>query len=217
MYNIVCLKYGTKYTSEHVNALFDGVKNNTSVPYRFICFTEDPEGLECEFFPIPCEEEGWWGKLSMFKETLYDLEGTLFFIDLDMHINGSLDDYLQIGNPEDLYVMRDFAWRTEYSSAIMRFPIGGYTKVWEHYIKIKDSIKQIKTGDQNIINIIYNKNIQSTRSKAIEKFRLNSEDSQVNFWPDEWQQDIRYYTKDSKAKIIVGYGSAGIFDLKRFK
>lgn len=217
MYNIVCLKYGSKYTSEHVNALFHGVKNNTSLPHRFICFTEDSSGLECESLPIPCEETGWWGKLSMFKETLYDLEGTLLFIDLDMHINSSIDDYLQLGNSEDLYVMRDFAWHTEYSSAIMRFPIGKYSKVWEHYTKIKNSIRGIKTGDQNIINIVYNKDIKSTRSKAIEKFRLSSEAVNVKFWPDEWQQDIRYYTKDSSAKIIVGYGSAGIFDLKRFK
>lgn len=217
MYNIVCLKYGSKYTSEHVNALFHGVKNNTSLQHRFVCFTEDPTGLECESLPIPCEETGWWGKLSMFKKSLYDLEGTLLFIDLDMHINNSIDDYLHLGNLQDLYVMRDFAWDTEYSSAIMRFPIGKYSKVWEHYTKIKDSIKGIKTGDQNIINIVYNNNIKSTRSKAIEKFRLSSETVDVKFWPDEWQQDIRYYTKDSSAKIIVGYGSAGIFDLKRFK
>jgi len=217
MYNVVCLKYGSKYTSEHVNALFHGVKNNISLPHRFICFTEDSSGLDCESLPIPCEEKGRWGKLSLFKETLYDLKGTLFFIDLDMHINRSIDDYLQLGNSEDLYVMRDLTWNTEYSSAIMRFPIGKYSKVWQHYTKIKDSIKEMKTGDQNIINIVYNKDIKSTRSKAIEKFRLSSENVEVKFWPAEWQQDIRYYTKNSSAKIIVGYGSAGIFDLERFK
>jgi|LULI01.1.fsa_nt_gb hypothetical protein len=218
MFNIVCVKYGTKYTSSHVNALYKGVQKNTSIDHRFICFTDDSTGVECETLPIPENETGWWGKLALFKKSLYDLTGIILFIDLDMHINNSINEYLTLGNLDDLYVMRDFRWTTEYSSAIMRFPVSRYSKIWEHYIDIKDKLKGLKVGDQNIINIVYNKNIKSTRSKLIEHLKLIDQNVDVKFWPDSWQKDIRFYKKTEKSdcKIVVGYGSANIFDLKWF-
>lgn len=219
MFNIVCLKYGTKYTAAHVNALYKGVQKNTTLDHRFICFTDDSTGVDCETLPIPENETSWWGKLALFKKRLYDITGVILFIDLDMHINNSIDEYLTLGNTNDLYMMRDFRWKTEYSSAVMRFPVNKYSKIWEHYINIKDKLKDLKVGDQNIINIVYNKDIQSTRSKLIEHLRLIDQNVHVKFWPDSWQEDIRFYKKTEKisSKIIVGYGSANIFDLKWFK
>ena len=219
MFNVVCLKYGKKYDSSHVNALYDGVKNNLSIDHRFICFTDDPTNVNCETLPIPSNEIGWWGKLSLFKRSLYDLEGTVLFIDLDMHINGSLDEYMSIGDDSDLYIMRDFRWKTEYSSAIMRFPVGKYNKIWEHYIDIKEQLSDLKTGDQNIINIVYNNDIRSARSKMIEHLRPTDQNVDIKFWPGEWQEDVREFMKCAKsdAKVIVGYGSSNIFDLKWFK
>lgn len=229
MFNIVCLKYGTKYTAAHVNALYNGVQKNTTIAHRFICFTDDPTGVECETMPIPENETGWWGKLSLFKKSLYDIHGVILFIDLDMHINNSIDEYLTLGNLNDLYVMRDFRWETEYSSAIMRWPVGQYSKIWEHYTDIKHELKDLKVGDQNVINIVYNENIKSTRSKLIKHLRLTDQNVEVKFWPDEWQGDIRFARGrarpraavrglgKSSCKIIVGYGSANIFDLKWFR
>lgn len=219
MFNIVCLKYGTKYTAAHVNALYKGVQKNTTIDHRFICFTDDSAGVECETLPIPENETGWWGKLALFKKSLYDITGVILFIDLDMHINNSIDEYLTLGNSNDLYVMRDFRWKTEYSSAVMRFPVDRYSKIWEHYSSIKDKLKDLKVGDQNIINIVYNKDIKSTRSKSIEHLRPAIEQNiAVKFWPDSWQKDVRFYkrTEKSGSKIVVGYGSSDIFDLKWF-
>jgi hypothetical protein len=218
MFNIVCLKYGTKYDSEHVNALYEGVQKNTNIDHRFICFTDDAYGVKCETLPIPEDETGWWGKLALFKKSLYDITGVILFIDLDMHINNTIDEYLTLGNLHDLYVMRDFRWKSEYSSAVMRFPVDSYSKIWEHYIDIKNKIKDLKIGDQNIINIVYNKDIKSPRSKLIEHLRLDDQNIDVQFWPDSWQEDIRFYkrTEKSNSKIVVGYGSANIFDLKWF-
>ena len=65
---------------------------------------------------------------------------------------------------------------------------------------------------------MYNKNIKSTRSKLIEHLKLIDQNVDVKFWPDSWQKDIRFYKKTEKSdcKIVVGYGSANIFDLKWF-
>jgi len=49
---------------------------------------------------------------------------------------------------------------------------------------------------------------------------LTDQNVEVKFWPDEWQGDIRRFARGkgkSSSKIIVGYGSANIFDLKWFR
>ena len=38
---VVCLKYGNKYSAEYVNKLYNGVKRNLTIPFEFVCFTED--------------------------------------------------------------------------------------------------------------------------------------------------------------------------------
>ena len=48
MINIVCLKFGTLYGPDYVNKLYAGVKQNTTVPFKFHCFTEKPEGIHPE-------------------------------------------------------------------------------------------------------------------------------------------------------------------------
>ena len=42
---VVCLKYGDKYSADYVNKLYNGVKRNLTVPFEFVCYTEDPKGI----------------------------------------------------------------------------------------------------------------------------------------------------------------------------
>lgn len=54
---IVCWKwhapgYRTSYTAEHVNILFAQFKRRMSEPFRMICVTDDPDGVECETYPL---------------------------------------------------------------------------------------------------------------------------------------------------------------------
>ena len=53
--NVMCLKWGNKYGPEYVNRLHNMVKRNLTIPHRFVCFTDDPKGLQegIETFPCP--------------------------------------------------------------------------------------------------------------------------------------------------------------------
>ena len=53
--DFVCLKWGTKYTSEFVNKLDNMISRNVSVPYQLHCMTEDPTGIKptIEIIPLP--------------------------------------------------------------------------------------------------------------------------------------------------------------------
>ena len=96
---IVCMKWGSLYPSEYVNVLYNAVKANCKSKYRFICFTDNHNGLlpEIEVRPIvdmELPERAWrsgaWPKISVFTREAFDFEGRALFIDLDTIISGDL-------------------------------------------------------------------------------------------------------------------------------
>ena len=92
---IITVKWGTKYNADYVNKLYRGFKRNCSREFRFVCFTDDANGLDENIEPRKLIEDwkGWWGKASIFSRD-HQIAGLKFFIDLDMVITGSLDDLL---------------------------------------------------------------------------------------------------------------------------
>ena len=42
---VVCLKHGEKYSADYVNKLHSMVSRNCSIPFEFICFTENTKGI----------------------------------------------------------------------------------------------------------------------------------------------------------------------------
>lgn len=93
---IITVKWGTKYNAEYVNKLYRGFRRNTSKSFRFVCFTDDSQGLLAEIEPLPLIEDwkGWWGKASIFASS-HHFAGLKFFIDLDMIITGNVDPFFQ--------------------------------------------------------------------------------------------------------------------------
>lgn len=62
MLTLVCWKwrsagYRTEYRSRHVNVLRRMLERHLTRPHRLVCVTDDPEGVECETFPL-------WGDCS---------------------------------------------------------------------------------------------------------------------------------------------------------
>ena len=55
MYSVVCMKWGDKYGAEYVNRLYNMVARNTTLPFKFVCFTDNANGLlpEIESRPLP--------------------------------------------------------------------------------------------------------------------------------------------------------------------
>ena len=97
--NVICMKWGTKFGAEYVNNLYYMVEKNLTIPHRFVCFTDNAEGLDdgIEARPLPeLNDDGLpekaWKKLGLFTEKLADLEGTALFLDLDIVIRENIDD-----------------------------------------------------------------------------------------------------------------------------
>jgi len=65
MLNVVCVKWGdwcSPHGARYVNNLFHGVRRNLAREHRFICFADDPTGLDdgIEVRALPSNLTGWW-------------------------------------------------------------------------------------------------------------------------------------------------------------
>lgn len=102
---ILCMRWGALYPSAYVNVLYSAVQKHLSAPFRFVCLTNEADGLAqgIETYPIPdlgYSERHWrhgaWPKLSVFVPDLYGLQGRALFIDLDSVIVGGLDPFFDV-------------------------------------------------------------------------------------------------------------------------
>ena len=92
---VVCLKHGKKYGPEYVNTLAKMVKRNCTLDYEFVCYTEDPTGIDLNLVtikPLPTAYRigGWWFKPLLFNPDSNE-RGTMLYIDLDVIIFRNID------------------------------------------------------------------------------------------------------------------------------
>ena len=94
-YNVVCVKWGNKFTPEHVNRLYRMAKKKISLPFNFYCYTENSEGLNQEIKIVPLDEsldlKVWWWKLTLFKKNDRP-NGINLYLDLDVVIQNDIDE-----------------------------------------------------------------------------------------------------------------------------
>jgi hypothetical protein len=109
-----CVKWGTKYTAEHVNKLFASVSQYTSEHYRirYYCVTEDPTGIDSYITILPLPQDNdlvkWWNKMYLWDSNVVRVSGEKVFFDLDLVIQHNIDLILDY-DPEDcLCVIRTY-------------------------------------------------------------------------------------------------------------
>ena len=143
MKNVVCIKWGEKFGVEYVNKLYNAVQRNLSLKHRFICLTDDAEGIVAgvETFDIPRDDlKICWNKLALFDRGIHNIEGQILFLDLDVVIVKPIDD-LFLFQPESKFVSIkewvsvDYALpdMTPFNASAMRFDVGAYPFIVEDF------------------------------------------------------------------------------------
>ena len=83
---ISCVKWGNKFSHEHVNRLYTMVSNNIDIPFTFVCHTENSDNIHEDIQIKPLDTslglEKWWWKLTLFDQ---EPDQHMFF-DLDVVI-----------------------------------------------------------------------------------------------------------------------------------
>lgn len=186
MYNIVCLKWGSKYPSDFVNRLHNMVRRNTTLPINFYCITDDAAGLDdgINFRMLPdLGIKGWWYKLMLFKSELFDIKGTTIFLDLDVVITSNIDDLFTY-KPGSFRIIKDL--KKGFNSSVFRLEIGSQTKVWDQFWESKEEIIDRLHGDQDWI--------------------AESIPEHMNEWPREW---VVSFKKQCNARARRTWGAIG--------
>lgn len=148
MLRIVCVKAGTKYGPEYVNILADMCRRNLpeGFPGQVVCFTDDAIGLDASIAvrPLPGGLEGWWNKLYLFKNGLFEDGDRILFLDLDTVIVGALDQIVAYDGP--FAILRDFYRPNGLQSSVMAWPSNTLGFLWDEFEA--DGFPNIIGGDQ---------------------------------------------------------------------
>jgi hypothetical protein len=168
------MKWGTRYGPDYVNRLHSMVQRHTERPTRLVCYTDDAGGIrsEVECFPLPHidlpEKRRWWPwrKISLWQKDLPGLAGEVLYLDLDVVITGSLDDFFDY-KPGHYCVARNWTQPEERigNTTVYRFPVGGHTYLYDRIMNESDDV------------FLRYRNSQTFISREIKD---------MEFWPDGW-------------------------------
>ncbi len=178
MNNIVCVKWGNLYGPEYVNILYAMVKRNMTLPFRFICFTDDTTGIHADVETKPLLNKtlkGWWSKIEYFKSPLDDIEGPTLAIDLDVYIVNNIDDFFTF-EPNEFCMKWDYAGHG-HSSCVMRFNAGQYPNIYDNL-----DLNNIDHAIHNTVAGFKNHKYWGDQMWITEQLK----NEPVKLWPKEW-------------------------------
>lgn len=178
--NVVCMKWGTLYSAHYVNVLRAMVKRHLSRSHRFVCFTDDPTGIEqdIETFPLPdvfvpkAHAISPWRKLGMFSDPLGDLKGKTLFLDLDVAIVDDLDPFFTYSDHFAIIENWTQLGRGIGNSSVYCFNIGAHKNVLETYQNNTQTVLETHDNEQIFL------------SKTI---------ADITFWPAPWCQSYKHH------------------------
>ena len=203
--NVLCIKWGTKYGSEYVNRLYQGVSKNLSKPFRFICLTDNGEGIDAgvdvQPLPVTSFDEATfdarkggetWRKVGLFQPRIAGLESDTLFLDLDIVITGSLDDFFTY-QPGKFCVIHDWlekrrAWMPGRdgrvgNTSVFRFHPIEHARVYSHFAQNEAEVLETFRIEQQYVS------------------RTLSDD--LAFWPDEWVCSFKRHCRPTFPMNIV--------------
>jgi hypothetical protein len=179
--NILCMKWGTKYGPEYVNKLYGMVSRNLHRPFRFVCLTDNSAGVHPQVDCLPLPElalpegapERGWNKLTTFINPLFDIQGRVLFLDLDVVIVGALDDFFDVGRK--LHIIKDFVRKDGTgNSSVYLFEAGAFPDV-------------IANFRQNFVTI---QKQHRNEQEYLSHYLLAQ--NKLAYWPGEWCRSFKY-------------------------
>lgn len=184
--NVLCIKWGQKYGPDYVNKLHSMVKRHLHRPFRFVCLTDDAQGIDAaiETHPIPMigfeefdQRRPWtfghgWLKLTSFAPQLYDLTGRTLFLDLDIVIVDALDPFFE--QTGDFVVIREWdkADGTGNTSCYL-YTIGAHA----------DALDYLKNQ--------YPQSVSAVRNEQEFITGYLAKQGKLHYWPDAWCRSFK--------------------------
>ncbi len=206
--NVICMKWGTKYGPDYVNTLYSMVKRHLTLPFRFVCLTDDTNGFTdgIESFPIPPLDipdgpERGWDKLVTFTSPLYDLQGQVLFLDLDVVIVDNIDCFFEFD--AEFPIIKDWVKKdVTGNSSVYRFTANQHQDILDNFKQNHGQVRKDVRNEQEYLS------------------QYVASQDKLTYWPDDWCKSFKYHciqrgisqwfkapVKPADAKIVVFHGN----------
>lgn len=169
------MKWGTLYPAGYVNKLYGMVRRSIQGPLRFVCLTDDPSGVRSEVECLPCPtvalqppyNNTGWRKIALWASELPGMDADWLFLDLDVIVTGSLDDFFSFAPEKSFVVMQNWtqAGRGIGNTSVFRFRVGQHPYIYDRLVPEFGAI---------------------LAQHKIEQIYISRTISEMAFWPDAW-------------------------------
>jgi len=186
---VLCVKFGNKYGIPYVERLRNMVSRHITIPYEFVCLTDEPkpiEGVRSIVQRNAGYTKGWWHKVHMFDPSL-PLSGRILYFDLDVIVFNNIDRLAQYCTSEFVGT-RDFnrkfypTWN-KLNSSVMSWNAGTQTHIWEDFSNKPQNALRMH-GDQDWI--------------------FKKSQDVLKFFPDTWIQSYKWEIRRKQDLMIQG-------------
>jgi len=178
---IVCMKWGSRYSTQYVNCLWSMIQRQTSRSTRLICYTDDPVGIDAAILTLPISPlplparvaNKPWRKITLWAQDVPGISGDVLYLDLDVVITGSLDDFFDYQPQSTFCVIENW---TQIGSGIgntscYRFRVGAHPYLYTRMLEDPESVLAAYRNSQTYIS-------HTIKEKV--------------FWPDAWCQSFKH-------------------------
>ena len=135
------------YTADHVNRMGSMLRRHLDLPYKLICFTDNPEGIECETHPIPAPQlvkyGSCWNRLWLFSREAAVHGDQLVSLDLDTVIVDNISSLFY--RDDDFTIWQSNYPGCRYCGSIWMIKSGSHPEVWDEF----DSSRLVRNSLKN--------------------------------------------------------------------
>jgi hypothetical protein len=141
MQTIICMKWGRRYPADYANRLWSMIQRRTTRPTRLVCYTDDATGLNAGIaaYPLPPyaapPDMMWdgWRKISLWAPTVQGVAGDCLFLDLDLVLTGSIDDFFDFEPQSSYCVIENWTQKGQGigNTSAFRFRVGAHPEIFE--------------------------------------------------------------------------------------
>ncbi len=215
MINVICSRWGQKYSVEYVNNLYSMVKRNLPTKFKFYCQTSDTKGLNTKVIVLPflndlpesTPEEMYFSpdkknnlprlwdrpKLNYFNPDCWGIDGTKIALDLDLIIQNDMTPILDLFKDRPItgrswWHNMKLEWDPNWRKRYGARNNGGFY-MWEGN-QFEDIWKDLKENWKKIYFVFTGGSDNFITTRHLEKFDFVSHEHYYSFnrgckWPED--------------------------------
>ena len=173
---ICTLYFDGKYTPDYVEKLHNSLKRNCTIPFEFICYSDNPNVKADVVIPLKHHSgiKKHWYKLSYFNPLFANQNPNdeIIIMDIDQVIVNNVDDMIGYPVGDNELVSYDKWWggkqTLKLNAGFMKFKSGQLKIIWDTFIRAPEDwqlnwykrgvVHHKYYGEQNFVNWMCEKN-----------------------------------------------------------